>query len=71
LTVPEKSLWELLWDYDPNGLVALDGSMRIQVVNPAFCRMFRVDAEAVTGQPGAPILGDLAARPQPTPRPAC
>ena len=49
---PEKSLWELLRDYDPNGLVALDSSMRIQVVNPAFCRMFRVDPQAVIGQPG-------------------
>jgi hypothetical protein len=56
---PEKSLWELLWDYDPNGLVALDGSMRIQLVNPAFCKMFRVDASAVIAQPGGPILGDL------------
>ena len=56
---PEKSLWQLLWDYDPNGLVALDGSMHIQVVNPAFCRMFRVDPQAVIGQPGAPFLGDL------------
>src|SRR4051812_36476299 len=54
-----KSLWELSWDFDPNGLVALDRDMRIQVVNPAFCRMFRVDAEAVIGQPGEPILGDL------------
>jgi PAS domain-containing protein len=59
LNSPEKSLWELLWDYDPNGLVALDASMRIQVVNPAFCRMFRVDASAVIGQAGSPILGDL------------
>ncbi len=54
-----KSLWELFWDYDPNGLVALDASMRIQVVNPAFCRMFRVEANIVIGQPAQPILGDL------------
>jgi len=59
LNTPEKSLWELLWDYDPNGLVALDASMRIQVVNPAFCRMFRVAPQSVIGQPGSPILGDL------------
>jgi hypothetical protein len=59
LSAPEKSLWELLWDYDPNGLVALDAAMRIQVVNPAFCRMFRVNAQTVICQPGAPILGDL------------
>lgn len=57
---PDKTLWELLWDYDPNGLVALDREMRIRVVNPAFCRMFRVEAAAVTGQSGELILGELA-----------
>ncbi|MFO0891897.1 MAG: hypothetical protein U0790_22520 [Isosphaeraceae bacterium] len=55
----EKSLWELLWDYDPNGLVALDRAMTIRVVNPAFCRMFRIEAGVVLGQPGGPLLGDL------------
>ncbi len=56
----EKSLWELLWDFDPNGLVAVDGEMAIKVVNPAFCRMFRVEADGVIGQPAEPLLGDLA-----------
>lgn len=55
----EKSLWELLWDYDPNGLVAIDDSLRIQVVNPAFCRMFRVDPGTVVGTPARQLLGDL------------
>ncbi len=59
MSAPEKSLWELLWDYDPNGLVALDDSMRIQVVNPAFCRMFRAEAEEILGQPAGPLLGEL------------
>jgi PAS domain-containing protein len=59
LQATKKTLWELFWDYDPNGLVALDASMRIQVVNPAFCRMFRVDAQAVIGISGASILGEL------------
>jgi PAS domain-containing protein len=57
---PEKSLWEMLWDYDPNGLVAVDRALRIQVVNPAFCRMFRVEAAEVVGGPAGAILGDLA-----------
>ena len=52
----EKSLWELLWDYDPNGLVAVNPDMVIQVVNPAFCRMFSVQASAVLGRSLAEIL---------------
>ncbi|MFT3786302.1 MAG: PAS domain-containing protein [Tepidisphaeraceae bacterium] len=35
----DKSLWELIWDYDPNGLVAVDRDLLIRVVNPAFCDM--------------------------------
>lgn len=54
----EKSLWEVLWDHDPNGLVAVDEAMRIQVVNPAFCRMFRVDAQTAVGLPARKVLGD-------------
>jgi len=50
-----KTLWELLWDYDPNGLVAVNPDMIVQVVNPAFCRMFKVDEEVVVGQE----LGDV------------
>lgn len=55
-----KSLWELLWDYDPNGLIVLDKEMRVQLVNPALCRMFGVaHAEAIIGQPAALILDDV------------
>ena len=60
MTGPDKTLWELLWDYDPNGLVAVDEDMLIQVVNPAFCRMFRVREEDVLGTPAERLLGDLS-----------
>jgi PAS domain-containing protein len=56
---PGTNLWELLWEHDPNGLVALDQSMHIRVVNPAFCRLFQVEPGIVIGEPGEPILGDL------------
>jgi len=59
MTEMTKSLWELLWDYDPNGLVVLDEAMRIQVVNPAFCEMFRCDPDAVIGEEAGTILGDV------------
>lgn len=51
-----KTLWELLWDYDPNGLVAVNPEMVIQVVNPAFCRMFKVEAGAVIGKELSGVL---------------
>ena len=52
----KKTLWELLWDYDPNALVAVNPEMVIQVVNPAFCHMFKVEAEDVTGQELSGVL---------------
>lgn len=55
----KKTLWELLWDYDPNGLVVVNPEMQVTVVNPAFCKMFRVEPEEIIGQPAAPLLGDM------------
>lgn len=55
----KKSLWELLWDYDPNGLIVVDTAMRIRLVNQAFCKMFDVDAETIVGQQAASILDDV------------
>ena len=51
-----KSRWELLWDYDPNGLVAADPEMIIKVVNPAFCTLFKVRAEDVIGSELSEVL---------------
>jgi len=52
----KKTLWELLWDYDPNGLVAVNPEMIIQVVNPAFCRMFKVETNDVIGKELSGVL---------------
>ena len=53
-----KTLWELLWDYDPNGLVAVDPEMIIKVVNPAFCTLFKVRAEDVIGTELSDVLNE-------------
>ncbi len=53
-----KSLWELLWDYDPNGLVVMDRQMIIRVVNPAFCHMFKTSPEAIIATPASALLED-------------
>ncbi len=54
-----KSLWEQLWDYDPNGLIVLDRNLRVQIVNPAFCRLFGTKAEAIIGEYAASFLDDV------------
>lgn len=56
----ERSLWELLWDFDPNGLVVLDREYIIRIVNPAFCSMFHVSKEQVMGKPAAEVFDDLS-----------
>jgi PAS domain S-box-containing protein len=55
----EKTLWELLWEYDPNGLIVLNQDMTIAVVNPAFCKMFKVTADEMVGKPAAALLGTV------------
>ena len=42
-----ESLWRTLWDYDPNGLVAVDLSLDIVMVNPAFCTYFNLNQNTV------------------------
>jgi len=56
---PPNHLWQLLWEYDPNGLVVVDADLYIKLVNPAFCGMFGVEAEDVIGQPAETILDDM------------
>lgn len=55
-----STLWKLLWDKDPNGLLVLDAELRVQLVNPAFCRMFKTTASALLGTPAAGLLDDVA-----------
>ncbi len=60
LLLPMSTLWKLLWDYDPNGLLVLDGSLTVKTVNPALCRMLRHSSEELIGHPAAEILGDIS-----------
>jgi PAS domain S-box-containing protein len=54
----KKTLWELLWDYDPNGLLVVDVDLRITIVNAALCAMFKTTPEAVIGRPVSALLDD-------------
>ncbi|MBE7383599.1 MAG: PAS domain-containing protein [Leptolyngbya sp. SIO1E4] len=58
-TQTPNHLWQLLWEYDPNGLIVVDADLYIKLVNPAFCRMFKTEADDVIGQPAETILDDV------------
>ena len=58
VTADTKTLWELLWDYDPNGLLVVDTGLKITLVNPALCRMFNTTPAAIAGQQASAILDD-------------
>ena len=55
----QNHIWRLLWEYDPNGLIAVDSNFTIVLVNPAFCRMFEVEETNILGQPASRILGNI------------
>lgn len=59
LETTQNHLWQLLWEYDPNGLIAVDSDLMIKVVNPAFCKLFNVEASQIVGQPVTEILGTV------------
>jgi uncharacterized Fe-S cluster-containing protein len=54
----KKTLWELLWDYDPTGLLVVDTGLVVRVVNPALCRMFKTLPEIVIGRPVSLLVDD-------------
>jgi PAS domain-containing protein len=53
-----KTLWELLWDYDPNGLLVVDTGLMVRVVNPALCRMFKKGPDIVIGKSVSLLVDD-------------
>lgn len=57
MSAEKKTLWELLWDYDPNGLLVVNTDLRITVVNPALCTMFKT-TPAVIGEHVSVLVGD-------------
>ncbi|AFY77967.1 MAG: PAS domain-containing protein [Hydrococcus sp. C42_A2020_068] len=59
LEANQNNLWQLLWEYDPNGLIVVDADLYVKLVNPAFCKMFNVKSEDIIGQPASVILDDV------------
>lgn len=54
-----QTLWKLLWDYDPNGLVVVNQRMIITLVNPAFCAMFKKTENQLLHKHARDLLGDV------------
>lgn len=54
-----KTMWEILWDYDPNALVVLDEDMVIQLINPAFRKMFQLQDQEIIGEKIADLIDDI------------
>ncbi|NSW51161.1 MAG: PAS domain-containing protein [Anaerolineae bacterium] len=50
MTDAAKSLWQLLWEYDPNGLVVFNAAMEILVINPAFLQIFSLEQDSIIGK---------------------
>jgi len=54
-----RSLWETLWEYDPNALIVVNPSLLVTLVNPAFCKMFNITEGQILGYPAAKVMEDV------------
>ncbi|SDC06131.1 PAS domain S-box protein [Geotoga petraea] len=45
-----KNVWELIMDYDPNGIMAVDEDFTIKLVNPSFAKMFYLQGKDIIGR---------------------
>lgn len=53
-------LWKLLWDFDPNGLLVLDDSFSVLLVNPAMCQMLKSTRQELVGRNAVDLLNDIS-----------
>lgn len=58
IDTPGKTVWELLWDYDPNGLIVVDRNLIVTIVNNSFCEMFHVLENDIIGRHASTVLDD-------------
>jgi len=54
----DKTIWQILWDYDPNGLVVVDPELRVQLANDAFCEMFHTTLDRLRGENLCTLMDD-------------
>lgn len=56
----DRTLWETLWDLDPNCLFVVNPKMEIKVINPAFTALFQAPATDVIGKSAALFFDDMS-----------
>lgn len=54
-----KNVWEVIWDYDPNGLIVIDEMYEIQLINPAFVKYFHLEGNDVIGRKITDFFNDI------------
>lgn len=54
-----KNVWEVIWDYDPNGLLVIDEKFDIQLINPAFARYFHLEGSDIIGRKVTDFFSDI------------
>ena len=54
-----KNVWEVIWDYDPNGLLVIDQNFDIQLINPAFARYFHLEGSDIIGRKVTDFFSDI------------
>ncbi|MBZ4683313.1 MAG: hypothetical protein PWP46_684 [Fusobacteriaceae bacterium] len=54
-----KNVWEIIWDYDPNGILVVDNNFNIQIVNSAFLKYFKLENEDIIGRKITDFFDDI------------
>ena len=54
-----KNVWEIIWDYDPNGLLVINENLEIQIVNPAFAKYFNLEKVDILGRKVTDFFTDI------------
>lgn len=55
----QNYLYELAWQYDTNALMAVNSKLQIQLVNPSFCSLFKLENCDVIDKNAIDILGNV------------
>ena len=55
----QNHLYKLLWEYDPNALMAMDSDFSIKLVNPSFRQLFNCENQTIIGNLAEKLLGDI------------
>jgi transcriptional regulator with PAS, ATPase and Fis domain len=55
----QNYLYKLAWQDNPNALMAVNSNLEIELVNPAFCLLFKLEDNNFLGKLALDILGEV------------